>query len=187
MSKTQQSSELVRHSTNVAALAEFESAVIYGKRIEFLDDPRAIQREILLQLQAASDDDELEPAEAQGWRTLLDVPVRIKGFRWLPSDEQYISEDSSTVFVVIFGTRLDTDEPVVLTTGGVNVLIQLSNLARRDRLPAVRALKESKPSRKRVDETTGEVGGGFKSLWLYTPDEYAREAEPVEEAEVVEL
>jgi hypothetical protein len=188
MAKDTPGTELViRHSNNIEALEEFDNAVIWGKRIEFLDDPQTIQREILLQLQAASSLDELEPAEAVGWRTLLGVPIELKGFRWLPSDPQYVDADTvSTVFVVVFGTRLDDGSPVVLTTGGVNVLIQLSTIAKLKKFPLIRALKESKPSRLRDDEQGGQTGG-FKSLWLFTPEGYAREAEVIDEAEVVEV
>jgi hypothetical protein len=170
MSETQSQAIALRSSTDVASLDQFEEAVIYGNRIELLEDPETIQRGILMQLQAAQSDFELEPTEAEGWAELLDVPIEIHGFTWRPSD---FDEGGSSVFVVVNGKRLDTGAPVVLTTGGRNVLMQLSNLARRGRFPLVRALRENeKPTR-----------NGYKPLWLVTPEGYMLEADAVEEDE----
>lgn len=158
----------LRSSRDVASLDQFEDAIIYGTQVELQEDPEAISRGILLQLQAAQSDFELEPAEAEGWSELQGVPIEVRGFTWRPSE---YTEEGSSVFVVVHGIRLDDGTPVVLTTGARNVLMQLSNLARRQRLPVVRAVRESdKPTK-----------NGFRPLWLYTPDGYAIDGEAVAE------
>lgn len=162
---------VVRRSTNVAALPELKEALLTGKRVEMLDDPETISRAILEQLLAASSDAELEPTQPIGWRELVDVPIEVQSFTWRNSD--YDEEGSSSVYVVVFGTRLDAGEPVTLTTGARNVLAQLCNLAERDRLPIVRAIKESEKL----------TANGYRPLWLYTPDGYVREGDVIDEVD----
>lgn len=165
------------NSTNLEALDDFDEAVIEGKRVEILDDPREIEKVILRQLQAAQSDFELEPREAIGWQKLLGVPMEIRGFSWLPSDEKYVKEGGSTVYCATHATNLESGEPVVLTTGSKTVLIQLSNLAKRRRFPCVRAMAE----RERPTQS------GFHPLTLYTPEGYAQEQETIEDALVEEI
>jgi hypothetical protein len=173
MSKSQEL--VVRSSSDLSSLDEFDDCLRTGKRVELLDDPETIQRGIIEQLLAAASDEDLEPVEPVGWRDLEGVPVEIRNFQWRPSE--FDEEGSSSVFVVVFGTRLDDGSAVALTTGARNVLAQLSNLARRNRLPIVRAIRASEKPTKR----------GYHPLWLYTPEGYAREGEVVEESETVEL
>jgi hypothetical protein len=165
MSKSQ--ALVVRSSTDLSSLDELDECILTGKRVELLDDPETIQRQILEQLLGATSDEELEPTEPTGWRELAGVPIEVRSFSWRPSD--YDEEGSSSVFVVVFGINLVTGEPVTLTTGARNVLAQLSNLARRGRFPIVRAVRESEKETKR----------GYRPLWLYTPDGYVRDEEGV--------
>lgn len=152
------SAVVVRKSSDLEAVAEFEGILISGKRVEVVEDPQQISREILMQLLGAETDEELEQfGNAQGWGELEGVPVRIKGFTWRPS----AYEEGAAVFVVVQGERLDTGEPVVLTCGGLNVMAQLANMARRGTL--VGAIREIR----RVDKATRQ---GYFPLYLQTPD-----------------
>lgn len=122
-----------------------------------VDDPQEISREIIAQLLSAETDEELEQVgAATGWRELAGVPVQIEGFRWRPS----AFEEGAPVFFVVTGTRLDTGERVVLTTGSGNVLAQLCNMAKRGTLQgAVRT----------VEIADKQTKSGFKPYWLRTP------------------
>jgi hypothetical protein len=157
----------IRSSTDLAKLDEFEDAILNGTRIEAFDDPETVSRAILLQLQAAQSNFELEPVDAQGWAELEGVPIEVRGFSWRPS--KY--EEGSSVYTVVHGTRLDVGEPVVLTTSGRNVLMQLANLARRGQFPCVRMLTENEEPTER----------GFHPLWLRTPPGYELEGVVVAE------
>lgn len=148
----------VRKSSDLAQVTELEQILLGEKEVpEVVDDPAQIQKEIMAQLLAAESDEELEQmGTAIGWRELLGVPIELHGFRWRPS----AFEDGAPVFFVVQGTRLDTGEKVVLTTGSGNVLAQLTNMARRGTLTgAVRMLEAS-------DKPTKQ---GFIPLWLRTP------------------
>ena len=166
MAKTQTppTTELaLRSNTDLEAggdlLAELERILVTNERIEAADvegDPEAMAAEIVAQILAAESDEQLAAAvggNSVGWRDLLDVPVELHGFRWRPSDY----EEGSSVFFVVFGTRLDDGEPVVLTTGSRNVLAQLVNKAKRGALSGsvVKCVQAEKPTQR-----------GFKPLWL---------------------
>lgn len=149
----------VRSSSDLATLDELKQ-ILVSNQVEgqVVDDPEQISAEIVAQLLSATTDAELERVgTAEGWRDLIDVPVRLAGFRWRPSS----FDEGSAVFFVVFGERLDTGEQVVLTTGARNVLAQLCNMAERGTLVgAVRAIRESdSPTR-----------NGYRPLWLYTPE-----------------
>lgn len=159
----------LRSSSDVASISELEDALLTGELSgEVLSDPVEQQRQIIAQLLDAQTDDELENfGNAIGWRELMEVPIEIRNFRWLPSTY----EEGPAVFMVVQGTRLDTGESVVLTIGGANVMAQLANLAKRDRLVgAIRELTEGTKTRQ-----------GFTPLWLRTPEgvrEAASKPEP---------
>lgn len=119
----------VRSSNDLAALDEFD-AILTGQSEppEIIDDPEEISRQIIMQLLAASSDEELSNfGSAVGWRDLEGVPILLSGFRWRPSS----FDEGGPVYVIVNGTRTDTGEQLVLTTGSSNVLAQLSNMARR--------------------------------------------------------
>lgn len=148
----------LRSSADLAAITELEDALLTGElSAEVLSDPVEQQRQIIAQLLSAETDEELENfGNAIGWRELMEVPIEIRNFRWLPS--QY--DEGPAVFMVVQGTRLDTGEPVVLTTGGANIMAQLANMAKRGTLiGAIRELVEGTKTRQ-----------GFTPLWLRTPE-----------------
>jgi hypothetical protein len=163
----------VRSSASIDSLDELDQILLTGElNVEVVDDPEEIGREIVAQLLAAKTDAELEAfGDAVGWREFAvpasrpqdGTPMEIRGFRWRPSS----FEEGAPVFFVISATRLDSGEGVTLTTGSLNVLAQLSNMARRGTLVgAVRVLVEK-------DEKTK---GGYKPLWLVTPPAYQANA-----------
>lgn len=162
---------VVRSSSDLASLTELERVLLNDEEVEFVDDPQAMQREITAQLLGAESDEELEAfGQAVGWQELLNVPVTIYGFRWRPSD----FEEGASIYFIADVARQDTGERLAVTTGSRNVLAQLTNLAKRERLPVTRYLaKSEKPTR-----------GGFHPLWLRTPDDV--EGEVVDDAELVE-
>lgn len=153
----------LRDSTSLAALDDFD-AILRGLKEpnEVVADPAEIQREILNRLLTAETDEELENfGEATSWSNeLLDVPVEIYGFRWMKSDIDQ-KEGSLPVYVLVDLTRLDTGDRLVCTIGSGNVMAQLSNLARRERFPAIRSLKMLEKATK----------SGFHPLMLVTPPE----------------
>lgn len=143
----------VRRSTDLAQLDELDRILMGGDmEAEVIDDPGEISRQIIAELLAAETDDDLEfVGTAQGWQELEGVPVEIQGFRWRPSD--FTPDDPekfhNSIYLVVFGNRMDDGEAVVLTTGSLNVCAQLSNLARRGSIPgAVRILaRAEKPTK----------------------------------------
>jgi hypothetical protein len=122
----------VRGSSDIAALDEFDRILTgQGEPPEIIDDPEEISRQIIMQLLAATTDEELQNfGGATGWRDLEEVPIKLKGFRWRPSS----FDEGGPLYVIVNGFRTDTGEAVVLTTGSSNVLAQLSNMARRQTL-----------------------------------------------------
>jgi hypothetical protein len=143
----------VRHSSSLAALDDFD-AIIQGEKAaeKIVSDPAVVQREIVAQILSAQSDDELQIGKATPWQELLGVPVEIHSFRWRESSY----DEGSPLFVVVDGFRMDNGEKVVLTTGGLNVLAQLSNMARREALPAIWKLEVSEK----------QTARGFQPLWL---------------------
>lgn len=165
MSETQ-TDLIVRSSSDIAQLNELERILLTDETVEVVDDPALMAKEIVAQLLGAETDEELESfGEAIGWRDLQGVPIEIHGFRWRPSEFQ--GEGGASVFFVVEGTRLDDGDRVVLTTGSRNVLAQLTNLAKRGRIPgAIRMITKA-------DKATKQ---GFYPLWLKTPDGYSGQA-----------
>lgn len=148
----------------LASLDELDTILRTGEvNAEVIDDPEEISRGIMEQLLSATSDDELQDfGNAVGWKELLDVPIELRGFRWRVSE----FVEGAPIYFIVSGTRLDTGDGVTLTTGSLNVLAQLSNMARRGTLiGGVWQLHEAaKPTK-----------AGFKPLWLVQP-------EPVKEA-----
>lgn len=151
----------LRSSTDLAQIAELEEILLGNAEVpaDVVEDPEVVAREIVARILAAESDAELEQfGGAIGWRDLEGVPIRIKNFRWRPST----FEQGAPVFFVVQGFRLDTGEAVVLTTGSLNVLAQLANMAKRGTLvDAVRCLVQSEKPTK----------AGYHPLWLVTPED----------------
>lgn len=143
----------VRHSSSVSALDELDSILKGEKAAEMVvTDPEQINREIVAQLLAAETDEDLAIQKATPWQELAGVPIEIHSFTFRPSSY----EEGAPVFVVVHGMNMANGERVVLTTGGYNILAQLSNLARRERFPSIWKLEISENATSR----------GFHPLWL---------------------
>ncbi len=156
----------VRSSADMAQLDDLRRILILNEPVDDVvdEDPEQISREIVMQLLAATSDDELQAiGNAQGWRELIGVPVVLKGFRWRPST--FRTDDGkvqgSAVFFVVQGVNRETGEQLILTTGSRNVLAQLCNLAQRGTLvDSVWKLTE-----------LGKTRGGFTPLCLVKVDD----------------
>lgn len=168
MAKTEASPSVdlvpVSHGMDVAALDQLDEILRTGEvNVEVVDDPDSISRSIIAQLLAADSDEALQDfGNAVGWRELLEVPCELHGFNWRVSDYA----EGAPIYFIVSATRLDTGERVTLTTGSLNVLAQLSNMARRGTLVGgIWQLHEAdKPTK-----------AGFKPLWLVQPEQ-VREA-----------
>lgn len=155
------STDLVPQSKgmDVASLNELDDILRTGElNAEVIDDPDSISRSIIDQLLGADSDEALQDfGNAVGWRELLDVPVELHGFRWRPSE----FEQGAAIYFIVSATRLDTGDRVTLTTGSLNVLAQLSNMARRGTLVGgVWQLHQAEKATR----------NGFKPLWLVQPE-----------------
>lgn len=144
---------------DVASLNELDEILRTGEmNAEVIDDPDSISRSIIDQLLGADSDEALQDfGNAQGWRELLEVPIELHGFRWRVSDYA----EGAPIYFIVSGTRLDTGDRVTLTTGSLNVLAQLSNMARRGTL--VGGVWQ-------LHEAEKQTRAGFKPLWLVQPD-----------------
>ena len=125
----------VRGNLDVASLDELDQILLTGEyESEIIDDPAEISRQIVAQLLAAEDDSQVfDFGNAVGWREFVGTPMEVRGFHWRPS----AYEAGAPIYFVVRAVRLDTGEIVTLTTGSHNVLAQLSNLARRGRIPGI--------------------------------------------------
>jgi hypothetical protein len=159
MSDTQNdTSMVVRRASDLAAINELEKALLEGKApVEVDRDPEDVSREIIAQLLSAESDEELERLEAEGWGDFVGIPFEVLDFVWRPSS----FDEGQPVFLVVRAIKLDDGSPHVLTTGSGQVMAQLANLAKRDRLPAIRELAEA---------TTKSQRSVF---WLKSPDSVA--------------
>lgn len=169
---------LVVHShADEASLRQLEEILSTGElEVEIVDDPNEISRSIVQQLLAAEDDEALQDfGNAIGWRELLDVPVELQGFRWQRST--FEGEGGAPVYFVVAATRLDTGDRVTLTTGSMNVLAQLTNMARRGTL--VGGVWQ-------LHQAENPTKAGYRPLWLVQPDsvkQAAAERKAAQEAE----
>ena len=129
----------VRKSTDIVAIDELERSLRTGEAPNEVErDPEEVGREIIAQLLDAATDAELERTEAEGWSNYLGVPMQVHSFVWRPS----AYNEGQPVFLVV--RAIDPDgNPHVLTTGAGQVMAQLVNLAKRNRLPVIRELDSS--------------------------------------------
>lgn len=150
----------VFRSGDLSSLDTLGGILTSGQQIEWddtEDDGAEIARQIVAQILAADSNDEvlsLSDSEATGWGDLLGVPVELEGFSARPST---FEGEGPGIFMVVYGTRLDEGERVVLTTGSLNIMAQLVNMAKRGELTgSIVAAKRSEKQTRR----------GFYPLWL---------------------
>lgn len=149
----------VSSSADLASLQELAETIRTNERVEVVDDPEQISREIFEQLLASEDDVALNQlGSATGWRELEGIQVLLgDSFRWRPSSY----DEGAPIFLVVPVTVVEeTGElgaRVVLTTGSMNVIAQLMNLAARGtyRSRVVTLIRAEKASAR-----------GFYPLWL---------------------
>lgn len=162
MSDSQDMTTTVRRALTVPAqeLVQLEQALLSGEvPFEVDRDPEDVSREIIAALLAAESDEELERLEAEGWGEHEGVAFEILDFAWRPS----AFSEGQPLFFVVRAISMADGSPHVLTTGSGQVLAQLINLAKRDRLPAIRELASAETKSQRT------------VYWLKTPDAIAAE------------
>src|SRR5207248_2189561 len=107
-------SVVVRRSVDLQAVNELERALLEGQAPMEVDrDPEDVAREIIAALLAATDDEELERLEAEGWGEFEGVPFEVHDFAWRPSS----FDEGQPVFLVVRAISLEDGSPHVLTTG----------------------------------------------------------------------
>lgn len=157
----------VRTSTDMIALSDLANAIRSNKRIEVVDDPEQMSREIFEQILGAESNEELNQlGQATGWRDLEGKTVKLgANFRWRPSSY----EEGAPYFLIVPVELVLPDgrlERKTLTTGSLNVLAQLMNMAARNTYAGtlVRLKRAEKPSSR-----------GYYPLWLevITPSDTA--------------
>jgi hypothetical protein len=125
-------------SQDVAALDELASIILTGDlNVEAIDDPEAYSRQILAEIWAAETVEELERKPAEGWRDYLGIPMEIHSFTARPSDFE-----NNALYFVIRAVDMTDGEQKILTTGSLNVCLQLCKLAKLGELPCIRVLGE---------------------------------------------
>lgn len=148
-------------SAEIATLDRLDEILLTGDigGAEIVDDPAEIARSIVQQLLTAENDEELQDfGNAEGWKNYLDIPMELHGFRWRAST---IEGEGSPIYFIVSAIKLDDGSRKVLTTGSMNVLAQLSNMARRGTLNgSVWMLTEA-------DKLTAR---GYKPMWLVQPE-----------------
>lgn len=151
----------MQSSTDVASLDKLDEILLTGDvgGVEVIDDPAEISRQIVAQLLAAESDGALQDfGNAEGWGDYLNVPMELHGFRWRVSE---FEGEGAPIYFVVDAIKLDDGSRRVLTTGSMNVLAQLSNMARRGTLAGGvwMMVEADKPTR-----------AGFKPRWLVQPE-----------------
>lgn len=172
MTKVTDSQELavpVRSSLDLVSLNELAQLMRSNERVEVVDDPEQIAREIFEQILGAESTEELNQfGKAEGWRELEGVMVKLGAdFKWRPSTYT----EGAAVFLVVPGEKVMPEgqlEPAILTTGSRNVIAQLMNLAARRvyKGALVELVRSEKPTKR-----------GFYPLWLRIHQEGGEKAE----------
>lgn len=159
MTDTGNSLAVVHAHSDLASLDRLDEILLTGElNVEIVDDPNEISRQIVAQLLASESDEELQNfGNATGWRELPDVPMELHGFRWQASS---FEGEGAPVYFIVSATNLESGERVTLTTGSMNVLAQLSNMARRGTLVGSVWMLHV------ADTPTKQ---GYRPLWLIQP------------------
>ena len=101
------------------------AAILDGEPIPASGDPEVISRAIVERILGAETFEEaFSPQELKGWQELVDVPVRVLGFKLNPSTAASGGTGPS-VYAVVDLVVLETGEQETVTCGGRNVLAQL--------------------------------------------------------------
>lgn len=153
-------------SLDISQIMELEKALLgEGELPDVSQDPEEAGRDILMRILYAENDDEAEQVNtAIGWAELAGIPIEIQGFKWLPST---IEGSGTSMYIVVFGYRMDEYEEVALTTSSKNVIAQILNYAKRDKLPCIRMLEVADKPTKR---------GYYPQKLVSTPAELERRA-----------
>lgn len=160
----------VRTSLELASLNELAEVMRSGERVEIVDDPEQISREIFEQILGSKTDADLnQMGQATGWRELEGQQILLGAeFRWRPSSYT----EGAPVFLVVPANKIGPEgvlEPVVLTTGSRNVIAQLMNMAARGTLEGRVVSLERAPK---------ASSKGFYPLWLVVHNPVATGGEP---------
>lgn len=120
-------------------------------------DPEALSLAILQRIMEAETFEQAFTAQKLvPWRELLELPVFVQDVKFNRSTfESGEGSASSPLYAVVDLTRADDGEPVTVTCGGRNVLVQLIRGMQKGWL-------QDKPV-KMIEKPTSE---GFKVLWL---------------------
>lgn len=159
----------VSDSRDTSQLAVLAQTIRDNKRVEVVDDPEQISREIFEQILASESNAELNQlGAATGWRELEGKTVKLgSSFKWRPSSY----DEGAPIFLVVPAELVGPDGAltrVTLTTGSMNVIAQLMNMAVRGTYEGTLVVLEraGKPSAR-----------GYYPLWLRVlttdPDEEA--------------
>jgi len=124
-----------------------------GAKALVMEDADATQEAILERiLQANTLDDILNNRSVTSAKDVLLTPLTVAKVRWMRSD----MEEGIGLYALVEGRRDDTDEPVVISCGGVSVMGQLWRMDELGLLPVkVRFNQASRPTQ-----------AGFYPLWL---------------------
>jgi len=121
--------------------ADVKAALLDGKQLPGVDDPEQVAFQIRGSIIAAQTVEQILAAfDSEGWLELLGVPVQIDGVAWRRS----ALPDGLPVYAVVRGTRLDTGDACVLTTGGGSVMAALYRLDELDAWPQTLKLEQTK-------------------------------------------
>lgn len=130
-------------------------AILGDAELPAATDPEVVSRAIMERILAAETFEAAFAAQnLEGWREYLDVPVFVQGFHLNRST--YDAPGSSPVYAVVDLTLAADGEPVTVTCGGRNVLMQLVKMLERGWF--------DRPVRLVAKQTAADHGGS--ALWL---------------------
>lgn len=130
---TQPSDELATTGNGQASaeLANIERALTGGDYVT-IDDPAAIEQEIIAKvLSAESADDVLAVEDTVSLKDIVDQELRVNDVKWNRSK----LDGRHPVYAVIDATRIADGERMVVTTSASRVMAQLLKLAQLGALP----------------------------------------------------
>lgn len=131
---------------------EILQAIVGGEDLPTSDAQQSQAGIVARILAAGSADAVLDMGEPTKAEDLEQVSLRITGVRWMKST----FDEGPGVYAVADATRLDTDEKIKVTCGGVNVMTQLLRLQTMKALPQdVKIVKAQRPTK-----------SGYYPYWL---------------------